>query len=422
MASPNESNLIKENDKFCEYRYKITEFYILINGEKDELPLERITDFKIEHYFEEAIFPIFKINIMFEKSRYYKMMKNKKDVKFKVRIQSFYKINGAQEESLLKDVINDTFVFFPDDNDSDYDVDVRDEDETREKDDTNELDALNNSMELFLFKEMVTSLRAKCNYILNNVNMSTAVTYMLFKGGAKNVLMSPIENSASYPELVLPPQSHDKQLLYLNNNFGLYKEGGIIYFGLFHSYILNCKAGCTAYFKKEWTENTIYVLEKTNSMVSITGALLRKDEEKYYFIANPDTMSIENTSVSENVVGGVNAKVIDVYSQSVSTNDSNANDVNSKNDKIYFNTTSNPYMGTALAAQQKSNGLTITLSLENINIEAFNPNKKISVIFENQTQNDKYNGVYRIATAIYTFNHDGADYTVNAIVTLKKVG
>ena len=32
----NGSKLLKEEDRLCEYRYQITEFYVLINGEKDE--------------------------------------------------------------------------------------------------------------------------------------------------------------------------------------------------------------------------------------------------------------------------------------------------------------------------------------------------------------------------------------------------
>ena len=418
----NGSKLLKEEDRLCEYRYQLTEFYVLINGEKDELPIERISSFKIEHYFEEALFPIFKISLVMEQSRYYKMMQNKKDVKFKVRIQEFYTINDTEESSMLRDVINDTFVFFPDDDDSNYDIDVKKDDESQQPDDTNKLEALENEVDLFLFKEMVTSLRGKCNYILQNVNLSTAVTYMLYKGGAKNVLMSPFENNDIYNELVLPPQSYDKQLMYLNNNFGFHKEGSIVYFGLYHSYILNCKAGCTAYAKKEWQDTVIYVLERTNSSSQLEGAIIRKDEEKFYFLSNSDTISIENTLVTQNVTGGVNPKIIDVHDNVVNTNESGAKDVNSENDAIVFNTTSNKFMPTATTAQMKANGLVISMKIDNVNMDAFNPNKRFSIIFENQAHNDKYKGIYRISTALYTFNHSGADFSLTAILTFKKVG
>ena len=82
------SNLITEKDTFAEYKYNVSEFYIIIGGETIDIPTERITDFKIEHYFENAVFPIFKVSMNIEPSRYYKIIKAKDKVKFKIRIQS----------------------------------------------------------------------------------------------------------------------------------------------------------------------------------------------------------------------------------------------------------------------------------------------------------------------------------------------
>ena len=36
-----ETNFVSEKDKFVEYKYKITEFYIIINGKPKEFPTER---------------------------------------------------------------------------------------------------------------------------------------------------------------------------------------------------------------------------------------------------------------------------------------------------------------------------------------------------------------------------------------------
>ena len=47
----------------------------------------------------------------------YKILKNKKDVKFKIRIQKFYTEIGSAKKSLYRDWINDTFDLILDDDD-----------------------------------------------------------------------------------------------------------------------------------------------------------------------------------------------------------------------------------------------------------------------------------------------------------------
>ena len=79
-------------------------------------------------------------------------------------------------------------------------------------------------------------------------------------------------------------------------------------------------------------------------------------------------------------------------------------------------------MASTYAAQQQANSVVINLSIENANIEAFYPNKKVSVIFESQRLNSKYKGTYRIASAIYYFTNKGDNYEMSGIITLKKVG
>ena len=412
------SNLIKDGDKLATYHYQITEFIILINGEQEKIPTERIFEWKVEHLFEQGSFPIFKLNVAIEPSQYYKILKNKKDVKFKIRAQTYYTINdNPGEKSMLRDYINDTFVFFPDDDNSDFVEGAKTEESKKDK---NELDKINNYIELFLFKDFVTKMKSSCNYVFTNITACTAVTYLLYKNGAKKVLMSPFENTETYPQLVLPPQSVEDNIKYLNNNFGFHRKGSIIYYGLMHNYILNCKEGCTAWYKKEWKDSIIYVLDKGNTKTSQDGPFIRPKEEKYYTLIQAESVNIENSNVASNVITGVNPTVVDMKNNSTSTNSAGARDIASENQNIVFNDTSNKFMPEVAAYQRKSTNVVITAMVDNINIEAFNPNKKHTIIFENTEHNQKYGGTYRISTAIYTFQHSSGDFTVHAVLTFKK--
>lgn len=407
-------------DKFVEYKYVITEFYIITNGVSDPFPVERISDFKIDHYFDEATFPIFKLTCIMEASRYYNMIKNKANVKFKLRIQSYYTVRGGQEKSLMTDVINDTFSFFPDDDSDDLEKDQKKEANTY--DDINKLEKLNNIVELFLFKDsFVTGLRSSFNAVLNNVNLSTAVTYLLYKAGVKKVLMSPFENTTTYKTLVLPPQSIEKQLKYLNNNYGFHTHGTMIYFGLFHSYILNYVPKCTAWYKKEWTETVIFVLEKSNPLSYLSGAIIKPDEKRYYYNAKTEGITVSSGTVSSNVITGTNATTIDMQNSNTINATSKAKTVGKQNSAILFNNSSNKYMATVYTTQQSANSTIISLALDNVKLDAFNPNKVFTFVFENAEYNKKYKGIYKISSALYNFTSNGGNYTLTAVLTFKKV-
>ena len=434
------ASVIETNDILAEYKYAITEFFIIIEGVSEPFPTERITDFKIEHYFEEAMFPIFKLNLTMEASRYYRMLEYKDDVKFKIRIQKYYykdedgyryKENDDKSKTMLTDVINDTFIWYPEDANKDLQLSLKmAEKQKKNNDDTplfdfgdnNQLDKLLNDVEIFLFKETVSTLRSKVNLVFKNTNMQTIVATLLDMAGVNHVLMSPFDNKTNYSTVVLPPLNIDKQIMYLSNNYGFHKNGTIVYFGLFKAYILNYKGGCTAYEKNEWTETKLYILKKENTASFMSGAVIKTDQKAYHYNISPDLVDHKNTTVLTNVLDGTDVVVVNTFNGSDAVKTKSESIVIGKpNSKIIFNESGNSYMPTTIAAQQKSNSNIISISLENAVIESFNPNKHISLIFEDTRYNDLYKGNYKIATALHHFTNEGASYTCTTTLVLKKI-
>lgn len=415
------ANFFSETDKFVEYKYTITEMMIMIGGESEKFPLERIKGFKIEHHYEEASFPLFRINLSMEPSRYYKIIKNKEDIKFKLRIQYYYTELGEEKKSMLKDLINEVFIVYLDDSSEDYERELKKEAKTDK--DENELDKINNEIELFLFKPLIVNgLRSNFNAVLTDCDMATSVTYLLSKANVKNLLMSPFDNTKSYGEILLPPQSIENQLKFLNNNFGFHKNGTMIYFGLFHNYILNYSSGCTAWAKKEWKETVIYILDKTNTKGAQASQIIKQGEERYYLNLKTEALNIENSSISGNVLNGVDTNVLTTENSDSSNLQSGAKVVGQTTSKSIVNTSSNPYLGSAFIAQQKASAIVLSIILEGFDIQAFNPNKNVSIIFESATLNSKYKGNYKVSNAYFIFTGTRDNYGVKAYITLKKVG
>ena len=224
------SLIVNDLDRFVKYKYAITEFYIILNGVSQQFPIEKINGFRIENYFEDASFPIFKVNLVMEPSRYFEIIQNKDNVKFKMRIQSYYTNNDSTTKSMVRDIINDVFVIFPDDSNADYEKEQKKEAGTDK--DRGNLEKNQNPVELFLFQDkIVNGLRSLFNGVVHNANLSTTVAYLLQTAGAKKILMSPVDNDKVFDNIVLPPQSIERQLKYLNNNYGFHEYGTLFFFG-----------------------------------------------------------------------------------------------------------------------------------------------------------------------------------------------
>ena len=413
--------LVTDKDKFLENKYTMSEFFMIIDGETHEIPVERIHSFKIENYYLEAIFPIFKVVISLESARYYAMIKNKDKVKFKIRIQTYsHNVDTPSEHSMNRDLINDTFVFFPEASGDDLERELKKEAGTL--DDNDVLDQINDGIELFLFKDgVVNNLRKQVNYVLSDLNLATATLFLLHNAGVKNLIMAPLDNTDSYSEIILPPLSIDNQIRYLDTNYGFYKDGMIFFIGLTNSYLIPYNGKCAGYKKNEWKETVIYVFEKNNVQSAASNSIKKSNEERFYINLPSDSLDINNDTVTENVISGTDAIMVNTQKNSSSNITIDAPTIGGKTKKTIYNELSNPFTETMYRNLEQSNSVTMTFALQNINIEAFEPNKAVSMIFESPTLNKKYKGEYVVVSAIHAFTGSSEMYECYSVISLKKL-
>ena len=109
-----------EGDRVLKWRYTVDNIQIIIPDEDIiTLPPQRLSRMSISNDYEKNVFPIFRINLQLESSTYYKIIKNKDQVQFYLRIQKYYYTSDKSYESLKRDYINDKFNLILDDNDPD---------------------------------------------------------------------------------------------------------------------------------------------------------------------------------------------------------------------------------------------------------------------------------------------------------------
>ena len=84
-----EHKLYNIGDYQKKWKYKLEEFAIM----GDKVPPERVTKIEIYSDYEKNAYPIIKIVVVLEASRYYTLLENKNDAKIHLRLQNYYAIN-----------------------------------------------------------------------------------------------------------------------------------------------------------------------------------------------------------------------------------------------------------------------------------------------------------------------------------------
>lgn len=401
------------------YYYQVSEFYILNGSDMDEVETCCITSMEIREDFENDVFPVFKLSLALTKDRYCKIMNNKNTIKFKVRIQKFYRKPGSEDKSMMKDYISGTFVTIMDS--SELDTDNKGAITNRTNQDS-QTDTINTTMDLYLFREEVaSSMKTEINQVLSGVNLTTAIGVIGSTGGLTNILMSPLENQQSYNQLMIPPLVVHKAIQYLDNQYGFYKAGSIIFFGLKNNYILNFKGGCTAYASGERQQTNLLILTKDNTIATESG-MFDRNEKQYYVNWEIVDVHPNNNSITNDVLYGNNVNVVDSSTTGITKSTSSAISKGTNNTATIKNTTENQWMADTYTAQSNSESVVLTGALSNVDLDAFTPNKRFNVVFEDTRLTNKYKGIYFLTNIRTEFTNTGGVY-FRAItsITLKRV-
>ena len=115
------------------------------------------------------------------------MISEKDSVRIKIRIQKYYTKEGKTKKSLYSDYINTTFSLILDDNDEDTEEELRKL--QYPKGDENQLNAIANDVELYLFKAaLIKATKRMINNIHKKVTVSDEIADIATQLSLKNSL------------------------------------------------------------------------------------------------------------------------------------------------------------------------------------------------------------------------------------------
>lgn len=398
------------------YRYNIEAFDILLPG-SDPVKVEssQINSILIEKDYDRSFFPVIGLNLMLDTSVYQLIIANKLTVRFRLRLQK-YIYDENQNFQVKKDVVNAIFCIFENENTPYMDKSMYDR--TKEMTDTDKTpqSISGEQQELFLYKEKdVLGAHQVMNAVLSQATMSDAITYLLSSSGfTSGVLMSPLDNQQSYPEVIIPPFTLLGSLDHLEAQYGFYSRRALLFFDLDRIYFIKQQSKPTAWASQEYTKTIFNIKKPINSDNFSQGTYEDTAEKTFYINIPPTAISMFSPSITNDIMEGNNLIVVTPGTGSVTRVNPNTVQMGKGTSKVLIDNLANRYAVDAERIRREEAGNMISLMIGDHDIEAISPNKQFMFTFEDVEIQRNHGGTYRISKSVITLVKQGEEFSISS--------
>ena len=390
---------------------------IMPDGNNIKLNTSLIESMYIEKSYSTDIHPILRVRMPIEPLVWYNILKNKTKVKIRLRIVKYvyYEDNTFNYKTMF---INKVFGVIIEE-DTPF-LSEKDYAKTQAIEGDTTPDDFADMKNLYLFLE--EDLKATKNPFSGNFSgtMTDILTYLFSNANVNRVLMTPLDNKKHYDNVILSPTSLIGAINSLDEMYGFYNNGKLLFFDFNYTYLLDKSSKCTAWCRNEYTTTviTVYDNDSTNNMKQ--GIAFDQPKKTYYINASPSSIAISNKTMGNEHIDSNNI---------ISVNNKDGNIKKIDTDVIQRGTgnyafVENKYNNNFALSEQKlmieENSIIINFSTEDIDIDALTPNKEIRVIFNDIQKNKKYGGSYRITKLYSMFQKQGDDFAPTVSIEIKR--
>ena len=282
-----------------------------------------------------------------------------------------------------------------------------------------------NILNVFLFqKSFMNASNKTVNAVFTRDNIQNMVAQLLTETGHKRVLISPMENTKIYEELLVPAFPCYKALMFLDQYFGFYKTGGMIYYDVDTLYILNTNGKCRAKQQDEWPETMFIVTESPRSLPG-NAMVIRPNEKVFYCNIAEASLNVQNYANTMNEKYGSTAKIVVTDDTAINTAEAEQDYIDQRNTTYaYITKEDNQFTADIMKARMEENQANVMINANNLDIQAFTPNKTFKLTFDDTTKQEKYGKyVYRLSYAYHIMvMESGYFYSSKHRIVLKRCG
>lgn len=428
--SPNKKKTVVSTDKKSQCKYQVAHFVIMKDDERIELDHSNILSIEYMNDYEFNIMALLKVSLRIDIRRKIWMLKNKRDILVKFELNKIgMDTDNEKYVTSPEKVWNEEFAMYFNDEDESADIGVMEsrinlneggEFKSGDIQGENYFESQNTLDVYLVLPELLKASRYSFNKVYTKTTLQNMVGHMLTESGHKHVLMSKFENNEIYQELLLPINPLYKNLIYLDQYYGMYKKGAIIYYDVDILYILNANGKLTAKRQDEWTETTFLISRIADSTPG-NGMVRKEGESIFYPTISDSDVNPQNFSVSKNAGIGGAAKIVVTDTTDVELHEADQAITNQRNENVTFIKDKNKFTGDVIKARMEENDCILYISGNNLDIKAFTPNKICKVVFDETSKHEKYGkSTYRMAYAYHFLKLESEGYMSSSHRTILK--
>lgn len=392
--------------------------HITHNGTTTELKSSQITGLMIERDYDVDHMPVILISI--SKHNDIDTIDNNTTIQLRIDKVIGEEENGTIQVLSKSEYINDTFSFvvMEDTPSSSYFENViYSKNEKREGDYLIE-DTSNSESFILIKKDLATASKKMLNCVLKSATMTSATALLLSNADCKNVLMSNLDNTEEYEELIIPPLPLIESINYLRNYYGFHKEDTVIFMDINTTYIIRKDGLCSAYKNRETTCVDI-CLNSFESPVDQCRGVIYSGNTTYINVGSDQFIRLTGGTLIDQTEG---TDVL-VYNESESTSAT----VETKNDRAIGNNKSiksvtghNKFIQSQIECRKMENQYVFSIGCSHADLSVFTPNKQFAIISNCAEIAIDVTGKYRLSKNVTTFVKNGNYFTPITNLTLKK--
>lgn len=402
------------------YKYKIQSAELLLpNKSPYTIDPIKISDIKIEKDFEVNFFPLFSFTLALSIDEYYMILENKTNIQMKLRFE-YSKFDNNETELFTKLIFNDIFSFFIDENTPNFDKEIYNKQkEVENRGENGNLRDFSNSIELYLFKENdLNNSKKIINKVITRGTMLDSITYLLSSAGFRKVMLEPLDNNRIYNEILLPPTDVIKNLSYLENQYGFYNAYSTLFMDFDIAYLLSKKSGGGRVYKTNENRKTnLYIGSNSSPETVYSGGYT--DTTSYNIYITKDAVQFNSTTMTDDQIRGTNTLLVNGKTGDVHDITSPSIAKGNGNYSVKVDLYDNPFMVEAIKMDNEGSYVAV-INVSEFDYFAFTPNKEFMLIFEDNGIGKQYGGSYRLTKCNMNFKKEGATYSLNGTMVLKK--
>ena len=415
--------LVGENDKLLIYRYVPKVLSFIMDDKQINLDFSNIMAIEYINNYDTNLMNVLKLTLKLDYRKKLWLIKHRKKIKVKFEFAKF-KVSPdmSATEDCEEEFINDEFtpLFVENDTsiDSDLFIKLIDESMNEEDDDILQDNLLTSehTIEIYLLKEdIMHSARYPVNRIFTKDTLQNIIAELLTETDHKQVIMDKFENEEEYYELLVPCLPLYKSLLYLDQYFGFYETGAVIFYDIDTLYILNAKMEDPAC--KDNDETHVNILVDTENYVTPGRGMVRKDSDNEFYLSMSEkelnilkySRSKEDDTGSDITLKIVNPQLTDDDRSKDFKFEAEIEYLGENRMKKYINVDREAkYANSVIQARLEENESVIYINADNTDVSVYKPNRVFKLIHAEEKKEKIYKKArYRISSIENYFKPEG---------------